>query len=407
MPKVKLTDAAVRRFKAPRGGRVDYFDAILPSFACRVSGPTPGNPEGHKSWVLFYRFGGKQKRLTIEPAYPALGLKDARRKAGEVLQKLAMDIDPAAEKKARAARPPDTIENIIDEFIKRHMEAKERAPRYIVETRRNFDNHVLPRWRGREMRSITRREVIELLDTIADQGKPVAANRVLAAIRKLFNWAIGRGIIESSPVAMIERPGAEISRDRALKPDELRAVWIGAGKLPYPFGAYFRMCLMTGQRRTEVAGMRWADIDENTWTIPSTDTKSGRAHAVPLSVGAIEIVDSCHRIGAYVFTTRANRPISGFSKAKQVLDAAIEEPVAAWRIHDLRRSVASGMGKLGIARFTIARVLNHADRSVTGIYDRYEYLAEKRHALDAWGAYVGNLITPAPDKVINLRQAQA
>jgi integrase len=406
MPKIKLTDAAALRFKAAPGTRIDYFDATLPGFALRVSGPTPRNPTGHKTWVIFYRFGGKQKRHTLDPAYPALGLAAARRKAGDVFQKLGLGEDPSVEQQraaaAKAARAPDTIENVIDEFMLRHMETKKRAPRYVVETRRNFDNHVLPRWRGRDLKAITRREVIELLDAIVDEGKPVAANRTLAAVRKLFNWSIQRGIIEASPVAMVERPGAETRRERALDADEIRAVWEATGTLGYPFGAFFRMALATGQRRQEVAGMRWADIDESehTWTLPSDMTKAGRAHVVPMSPLATEILAGCPRIGTYVFTTRRDRPISGYSKAKgalgKVLMAVSEagEQLDEWTIHDLRRTVATGMGKLGVSRFTLARILNHADSSVTGIYDRHEYLGEKRRALETWGQYLGNLVKP-------------
>lgn len=398
MPKIKLTDAAVQRFKAAPGERIDYFDVTLPGFGLRVSGPTPRNPEGRKSWVLFYRFAGEQKRLTIEPSYPALGLRVARRRAGAALQKLSAGADPAADKAERAkpAPRPDTIERVIDEFMHRHMAGKDRAPNYQAGTRRNFDNHVLPRWRGREIRSITRRDVIELLDAVIDEGKPVAANRVRAALSKLFNWSVHRGIIDVSPVALVERPGAEKKRERALAPEEIRAVWNAVGSLGYPFGPFLRLTFATAQRREEIAHMRWADIDEaeRTWTLSSEQTKANRAHVVPLSPLAIDVLAGCPRLGTYVFTSRGDRPISGYSRAKRRVDQAIAKsraPLDGWTIHDLRRTAATGMGRLGISRFAISRVLNHADGSVTGIYDRHEYLSEKRQALDAWGEYLGSL----------------
>jgi hypothetical protein len=251
MPKMRLTDAAVQRLKAPPGERIDYFDTLLGhGFALRVSGPTPRSPQGRKSWVMFYRFGGQLKRLTIEPDYPAQGLAEAREKAREALRALKdRGEDPGAAKaQVKAAirepapgpvkpRGPDTIENVVDEFMRRYMQARKRAPRYIDETRRNFDKHVLPRWRGRLLGSITRRDVIALLDAIADEGKPVAANRVRAALSKLFNWSIQRGVIEASPVGMVERPGAETERERALTDAEIRTVWQAAEKLAYPFGS--------------------------------------------------------------------------------------------------------------------------------------------------------------------------
>jgi len=437
MPKVSLTDAAVKRYKAKPGERIDYFDTLLGhGFALRVSGPTPRSPEGRKSWVLFYRFGGALKRMTIEPGYPALGLGEAREQARAALQALAKGEDPAAGKmEAKTSRKrvpaaakeqaPNTIENIIDEFMRRYMQAKKRAPRYIEETRRNFDKHVLPSWCGRLLGSITRRDVIELLDAIADEGKPIAANRVRAGLGKLFNWSIQRGIIEASPVAMVERPGAETERERALTDAEIRTVWLAAERLAYPFGPFCRMALATGQRRSEVAGMRWADIDESqrTWTLPAKLTKANRAHVVPLSPLAMNILGDCPRGGAHVFTSRRRRgakagdteadaPISGFSKAKAMLDATAAElataeegaPVAPWRLHDLRRTAATVMGRLRVSRFVLSRVLNHADSSVTGIYDRHEYLDEKRQALDAWGQFIETLTGPAGANVVPLRR---
>lgn len=442
MPTVKLTDAAVQRFKAPPGARIEYFDATLPGFGVRVAGPTSRSPEGRKSWVLFYRHGGEQKRLTIEPGYPALSLADARKRAGDALALLSKGTDPAAEKaetKAAAARKPDTVENVVAEFIKRHLEGKRRAERYITETRRNFDNHVLPRWRDRDIASITRRDVIELLDAIVDNGTkvrdadgavrhvkggPIAANRVLAAVRALLNWALRRGLIETTPAALVERPGEETRRERTLSADELRFVWHAAGSLGYPMGAFFRMVMLTGQRREEVATMAWADVDldENVWTIPAEVTKAGRAHAVPLAPAAVDLLRSLPRKSArnkagllapspHVFTMGGEHAISGYSAGKKRLDAAvakalgIEKPMAPWTVHDLRRTSATEMGRLGVSRFAISRVLNHADRSVTAIYDRHSYREEKRHALETWASYLTGLAKPAASNVVVLPTA--
>jgi len=438
MPKVKLTDAAVQKLKAPPGARVEYFDATLPGFGLRVAGPTGRAPEGRKSWVLFYRFGGEQRRLTLEPPYPSLSLGEARKQAGDALHLVASGKDPAAKKaetKAEAARGRDTIATVVAEFMRRHMEGKKRAPRYIAETTRNFDNHVLPRWAARDIKSITRRDVIELLDTVADGGTqltdsdgkkkhvpggPIAANRVLAAVRALFNWALRRGIIEHTPVALVERPGQEIRRERTLTADELRSIWPAAESLGNPVGDFFRMALLTGQRREEVARMAWADLDldEATWTIPAEATKAGRRHVVPLSPGAVELLRSIPRKACrtskgglgpspHVFTVTGERSITGFTFFKKRLDAAVAkargEPLAPWTVHDLRRTAATEMARLGVSRFTIGRVLNHSDRSVTGIYDRHTYLAEKRHALEAWGSSLAGLMEPAQANVVALR----
>ena len=255
-------------------------------------------------------------------------------------------------------------------------------------------------------------------------GGPIAANRTLAAIRALFNFALRRGIINSTPVALVERPGQESRRDRTLSTEETRAIWVASGALGYPFGPFFRLALITGQRRNELACMRWAHLDLNAaiWTLPAEATKAGRAHVVPLVPLAIEILKALPRkanaVGKtakpspYVFTTAGGAPISGFSKAKPQLDQTITKArdgnaLAPWVIHDLRRTAATEMGRLGVSRFIIGKVLNHADRTVTGIYDRHAYLQEKRHALEKWAQYLSGVARPPSANVVALRDATA
>lgn len=443
MPKIKLTDAAVQKLKAPKGGRAEFFDVTLPGFALRVSGATERNPEGRRSWCLFYRFGGEQRRITFDPPYPALGLADARRRAGDALQLLAAGKDPIAEKadlKRNAARKPDTVAAAVDLFIKRHLEAKKRAPRYITETRRNFDNHVLPRWGERDIKTISRRDVIELLDAVMDAGTqvrredgkkhhipggPISANRTLAAVRALFNWALRRGIIDSTPAALVERPGAETRRERTLAADEIRAVWQGAEKMGGAAGAFFRTAMLLGQRRDETARMRWGDLDleAGIWSIPADMTKAGRAHMVPLPPAAIDVLRHIPRKMAeapdgtlspspHVFTVGGRSPISGFTALKRRLDKKVSEirgtadqdGLEPWTIHDLRRTAATEMARLGVPRLTISKLLNHADRTVTAIYDRHDYLTEKRDGLARWAGYVEGLNKPAVANVVEMRR---
>ncbi len=464
MPTVKLTDAAVQKYKAAKGQRVEYFDATLPGFGLRVAGPTPTTPEGRKSWVLFYRHGGKQKRLTLGHyvedlkeeqivgladgsggARQALGLRDARKEAGEALQLVARGIDPAVHRaaiKAEGERKRDTIGTTVETFLTVGMKGKKGkalAPRYVAETRRNFENHVLPRWRDRDLVSINRRDVIALLDAIAAgeqptankkaktvAGGPIAANRVLAAVRAMFNWALRRGMVEANPCTLVEQPGEETRRERNLSAEEIRELWPffeGAG---HPFGDFFRMALLTAQRRSEVAGMRWADIDfeARTWTIPQDQTKSGRGQVVPLSQAALDIlaaaprktitVNKVRKPSPFVFTSDGSAAISGFSRAKDLMDAKVKkariktdpgaEDFPEWNIHDLRRTAATHMGRLGTSEFVIGKVLNHSARGVTGqVYNRYEYLEEKRHALEAWAAYLGRLTSPNCDNIVAIR----
>ena len=224
---------------------MDYFDAAFPGLAFRVTGAVDQRPE-RRTWTLFYRIGGRQRRLTFEPGYPALSLADARAAATQAQLQIKAGIDPAelkAAAKEAAARAPDTIGTVVELFIRLDLERRKRAPRYIADVRKIFGNHVLPRWADRDIRAITRRDVIELLDAIMDTGsvvkgddgkaqaarRPVIANRTLAAVRAMFNWALRRGIIEATPAAMVEAPGEETARARALDDGEI-ARRLGCGQ---------------------------------------------------------------------------------------------------------------------------------------------------------------------------------
>jgi integrase len=398
MPTEKLSEKRVASVQPPQSGRLELWDALVPGFGLRVT------DKGAKSWCVMYRHAGVKKRLTLG-AYPAKSLADAREAAREALRKVERNVDPVAERKAAKAAPPprvDTFESVVAEFMKRHVLARGR--RDANGTQRIFEKHVLSRWRDRDMKSIRKRDVIELLDAIVDQGTPIAANRVLAHVRKLFNWALERDIVEATPIGGIKPPSEENRRDRVLADEELFVVWKAAGTLGYPFGHFHRMLIATAQRRTEVASMRRADIDRSNglWTIAAKDTKADRVHVVPLSALALCILDELPQAGPYLFTTTGVGPIAAFAKAKVKLDEAAAElrvkagrdPLSAWILHDLRRTASTGMARLKVPRFIIERVLNHADRTVTGRYDRYEYLDEKRDALERWGKHVEYITAP-------------
>jgi integrase len=430
MPIVRMTDAAVKRLKAPPGNRVDYFDQGHAGLHLRVTASTDQRPD-RRTWSYLYSVAGHARRVTFGP-YPALSLAQARQAATEAALQLRNGVDPAAAKaaeKVEAARLPDTVATVIEHFIRLDLERRKRAPDYIANTSRLFANHVLPRWGNRDIKSISKRDVIELLDAIMDDGSvtkdtdgkrkrlkggPVTANRVFAALRAMFRWAARRGVIDTPPTTLVEAPGEETRRDRVLDDREIASVWRAADTLGYPFGAFFQLALLTGQRREEVACMAWDSIDptEATWTLSAGATKPGRAHVVPLSPLALDTLAALPRTSSrYVFSI-GEAPISGFSKAKRRLDTAITDAghtLEPWTIHDLRRSCATGLARFGASRFVIGRVLNHADRTVTGIYDRYAYLVEKRHALEAWAQHLDGLIRPQqpPNNVVPLQHTAA
>ena len=404
MSTIKLTQLAVERIGKPAAGRVEYFDSLLPGFGLRVAA------SGHKSWIVFYRFQGKLRRYTIGSIKDEPVADQARAAAREIMREVSRGADPAAEKKASKAAPKaapeppkekDTVRSVAAQFVELHCKPNNRS---WAETERTLRNHVISRWGNRELASITRQNIRSLLADLVSEGHPIAANRTLAAVRKMFAWAVDEEILSTSPVKKFKAPAKENERDRVLSDDELTRVWEASGKLGSIIGGFVRVLILTGQRRDEVGTMRWRDINLETkvWTLPREVTKADRSHEVPLSPLAISVLAGLPRLGDFVFTTRGDRPISGYSSFKERLDkfSGVDED---WRFHDLRRTAGTGMARLGIAGSTISRVLNHAEGGVTKIYNRYSYLDEKRHALETWAAHVDRMLSPPHDNVVALR----
>jgi len=396
MPTIKLTQAAVERLAPPKTGRVEFFDAHLPGFGLRVS------DSGRKSWVVLYRVGTppRLRRFTIGTLATHPKVDEARDRAREILQEVARGVDPAETQKAAPERPADTVRTVAKQFIERYAKPKNRS---WAETEKTLARHVVARWGDREATSISRRDVLELLDDLVDRGNPIAANRVLAAIRKMFGWAVERDILPASPVINVKAPGKEVERERVLTDDELTRLWTAADKTGGVAGGFFKALILSGQRRDEVATMRWADLNMETkvWTLPREATKGDRSHEVPLAPLMIEVLTALPRTGDYVFSsTRGERPISGYSKMKARI--ATLAGFDDWRIHDLRRTAGTGMARCGIAVSTISRVLNHKEGGVTKIYNRYSYLDEKRHALETWARKVESMVRPMASNVVAL-----
>src|SRR5262249_7528681 len=293
---------------------------------------------------------GVPRKLTLG-SYPALGLKDARELGAKALRAVAEGRDPGREKaEARSARA-DSVDLVVEEFLDRHVRRSNRA-RTQEETERLFRLHILPRWRGRMIRDITRRDVIDMVDRIVDGGSPVAANRTLTVAKTFFNWCVARDILTASPAQGVKPPTAEKSRDRVLDDAELKLVWKATGQVGYPFGAMTRLLIATGQRRDEVAKMRWEEVDleRRLWTLPRERVKTDRPHEVPLSAVALDVLKAVPRLAGspYVLTTNGAAPSSGFAKNKRKLDGFLPANMTPWRLHDLRRTAASGMARLGI-----------------------------------------------------------
>jgi integrase len=373
-----LTDKAVDALK-PQAKRYEVFDLHCPGLSVRITS------HGRKTFNVKYRFGRDQKRLTIG-VYPRISLAKARERAMDALRQVDEGSDPARRRQACFA-----VEAIVVDFIRQYAKPRNRK---WMESERILNREFVATFGKADIREIRRSHVLEMMDAAVERGSPYQANRILANVRKLLNWCLERGVIELNPAAGIKAPTKEVSRDRVLGDDELKALLRACLNDTYPFRQYVPILLATAARRAELAEMRWSEIDGNKWIIPAERAKNGKPHVVPLSAFALAKLAEVPRFldCDLVFTTTHRTPVSGFYKMVRRLSKG--SGTSGWRLHDLRRTAASGMARAGVSPHVIERVLNHVSGTISGvaaIYNRYGYDKEKTEALEAWGAFLGSL----------------
>jgi integrase len=339
---------------------------------------------GNKVWAVRCRQNGRPRKFTIG-RYPAYGLAEAREAAARILRSVSEGRDPG--------RPQaGSVDTAVTQFLDRHARRKYR-PSTLRECKRTLDR-ALAAWQGRKLDSIAKADVRDFLEEI--QG-PAAGNQALKFLKKLFNWAVAEDLLKANPIASLEKPHTEVSRDRILTDDELAKVWQAAEKVGYAFGDFVRVLILTGQRPGEVSGMRRSELhsDNATWVLPSERVKNKKSHSVPLSKQAAAIIDAVPRISEeYVFSYGGSKPLRSLHYQKQVLTRAAG--VNSWTLHDLRRTCASGLAKLEVSIAVIEQILNHRGgqlSGVTGIYVRHQFEKEKREALQRWADHVERLAT--------------
>jgi len=414
-----LTDRAIKTLK-PGDTRQEIPDGGLPGLYLVLQ------TSGSKSFACRYRspVDGKPKKNTLGK-YPALSLADARKAARSAMLAVSEGRDPGSEKiAARIASKTqsDLVGVLLDEFIERHIRRNVKLSTQ-VEFERIINRDIRPLWGSRKVTTITRRDVNDLLDRVVERGANTLANRLLALVRKFFNWMISRGVIEASPVVGVKPPSPERSRDRILSDDEIRWLWAATNDKS-AMNTAVRLLLLTGQRRGEVSGMTWAELDlpNAIWTISAQNTKNGLTHTVPLSPILLSILESVlHTANSeLVMTSTGKTPVSGWSKYKSRLDAKMlaiakleaEEAdadadrisIPPWRLHDLRRTCASGMARLGQPVHAVEALLNHKSGVVSGIaavYIRHDFHEEKCKAMRTWDAYIDALVTGVPHDVFH------
>jgi integrase len=343
------------------GKRYEVRDTLLPGFMIRVS------KNGGKVWYIVTRVHGRQRRIKIG-TYPILSLIEAREKARGILRNKQLGRLIESDGTLSTKRKP-SLPEIVPQFIELYAKQRNREWKESRALLGKFS--VLG---NRPIDEIKRPEVVAVLDSIMAKGTPYRANRALAAIKKLFCWCVDRGVLDFNPLAGLKPPAKETARDRVLTDKELAACWHEADIEDFPFGPFLKLLILTGQRRGEVSGMQWPEIDfeRALWTIPARRAKNARQHTVPLAPLAIEILKSIPRFlkSDLVFTTNGKREISGFGWLKRRLDRAICSD--DWRVHDIRRTVATNMAIMGIAPHVIEAVLNHKTGTQSGSHAPFE-----------------------------------
>jgi integrase len=399
LPKSHLTAAAVARIKPPRIGQIDHFDAGYPGLALRVS------YGGTCTWVWFYRQDGKLRRLTLG-TLPQLGLADAREAWRQAREQVSKGMEPVPVAPTAKSDDAGTMRKVVEDWLKRDQTTNRKhgtPARAYAEVERIMNREVLPEWGTRRISDITPKDVEDLIDAVVDRGAITMACRVHARLHRLFRWAVQRRLINASPMQDMPRPRAEIKRKRVLKDVELRTLWGAAGQVGWPMGSAVQLLVLTCARREEIGALQWTEIDmeRNQILLKGDRTKNGEDHIIPLSAMACELLDAMPRLAEspFVFSTTVITPISGWSKVKARIDgmmrAELGEAFEPWRLHDLRRTAATGLERIGVPLQVTEALLGHTAGSkggIAGIYQLHDYAEEKRAAIEKWGQHVASLV---------------
>jgi integrase len=395
MPRIKLTKSAIDAIPTPASDIV-YWDAGCPGFGVKVT------PKGRKVFIVLYRTGGagsKLRKYTIGP-YGRVTLHQARVAAQKVFAAKLAGRDLAAERQeARRRAVVDNVDDLLETFITQHLAQNRSGGEISRLLRRELGKP----WSGRSIHEITKRDVVEVVSAVEQRGALGAANKTLKSTKTFLRWCVGRAILDRSPAEGIPLPTKMVTRDKVLTDQELAQIILAARKMGGPYGGIVEFLALTGQRREEVAQMAWDELDLGlcVWTLPGARTKNGKKHVVHLSEQSIAVLNRAQKRGLFVFSVLGTRPFYAFSRAKRVLDRL--SGVSQWRLHDLRRTCVSGMARLGIAPHVADKILNHQSGTISGVaavYQRHEFLVERRTALDLWGAHVSELLregTHQPD----------
>jgi len=394
MPRIRLTKSAIDSLPTPESDLV-YWDAGCPGFGVKVT------PKGRKVFIVLYRTGGadsKLRKYTIGP-YGRVTLHQARVAAQRVFAAKLEGHDPAADKREAKRRVvADRVEDLLETYIAQRLSQNRSGSKIARLLRREIGLA----WVGRSIHEISKRDVVELVSTVEQRGAPIAANKTLRSIKTFMRWCVGRAVLDQSPAEGVPLPSKEVARDRVLDDNELAQVILAARTIGGPYGGIVELLALTGQRREEAARLQRTELNltQRVWTLPKSRTKNAKGHVVHLSEQSMAVLKRQNQTGSYLFSLLGTKPFQEFSRAKLLLDQL--SGVTGWRLHDLRRTCVSGMAGIGIAPHVADKILNHQTGTISGVaavYQRHEFLWERREALERWGAHIAKIVAEASSEL--------
>jgi len=412
----KFTALSIAALK-PQKNRYEISD-VETGLCIRVT------PAGSKTYIVRYKYLGKSCRLTLGRVED-ISLTDARDLARVAIRKAHNGQNPAVEKQEvkqarireeRAKAEADL--NLVDVALETYIELHVKSLKSKHEVERMLRKDVIPVWKGQDINAITKAHILDLIRPIKKKGHHAHANRVFANVRAFFNWAVHNdyGGLQFSPCTGLKMPEKENKRDRVLSDEEIRLMLLASDKMDEPWGDYFKLLFFTGVRRSEASAAQWSEFklgdEKNEWIISGARTKNKRTLILPLPIAAVDMIKGIKRIDKcdYLFSVTGNSSVIGFSDAKERLEAHIQNIMVeenkkagcsnrnefkeGWRLHDIRRTVATGMASLGVAPHIVEAMLNHVSGTmagVAGVYNRHGYYDEKKHALAIWANHLGDI----------------
>jgi integrase len=400
----RLDAKTVAGLKLPQGKNEEIFwDPDLENYGCRVR--ASGNAV-RKSFVVQYRRAGATRRVLLGSA-DVLSAEQARAAAKKTLAAIALGQDPQAERSARRSADKFTLAKMIEDYLAT-KECSVRA-RTFTEVQRYLRGQYFKPLHGMPVETIALRDVAARLLVITRESGAVAAANARSVLNALYVWALANGLAQTNPVVGTARPKTPPARNRVLTDPELVEVWRAGGD--DAFGRVVKLLMLLGQRRSEVGGMAWSELDleHGTWTIPARRSKNHRAHTLPLSSLALRIITGVPRVVGRdtLFGDRADSGLTGWARPKAALDARLGDSVMPWTLHDLRRTLATRLCDLATAPHVVEQILNHQSghrAGVVGIYNRSSYANEVRAALALWSDHVRTLVEGGERKVVPMRQ---